>query len=81
MDKKRPIILDGTPEEQDKRFKEWLGLRPDQSYDDLVISEEELEKCRYNYKGKDTYAFVMSDRYILCIPKLFLMINVSYCSL
>ena len=29
----------------------------------FAISEEELEKCRYNYKGKDTYAFVMSDRY------------------
>ena len=31
----------------------------------FTISEEELEKCRYNYKGKDTYAFVMSDRYIM----------------
>ena len=29
--------------------------------------EEELEKCRYNYKGKDTYAFVMSDRYIMAL--------------
>ena len=26
----------------------------------FTISAEELEKCRYNYKGKDTYAFVMS---------------------
>ena len=25
------------------------------------------EKCRYNYKGKDTYAFVMSDRYIMAL--------------
>ena len=33
----------------------------------LTISEEELEKCRYNYKGKDTYAFVMSDRYIMAL--------------
>ena len=33
----------------------------------FTISEEELEKCRYNYKGKDTYAFVMSDRYILAL--------------
>ena len=32
-----------------------------------VISEEELGKCRYNYKGKDTYAFVMSDRYIMAL--------------
>lgn len=33
----------------------------------FAISEEELEKCRYNYKGKDTYAFVMSDRYIMAL--------------
>ena len=33
----------------------------------FIISEEELEKCRYNYKGKDTYAFVMSDRYIMAL--------------
>lgn len=31
------------------------------------MSEQELEKCRYNYKGKDTYAFVMSDRYIMAL--------------
>ena len=33
----------------------------------FTISGEELEKCRYNYKGKDTYAFVMSDRYIMAL--------------
>ena len=33
----------------------------------FTISTEELEKCRYNYKGKDTYAFVMSDRYIMAL--------------
>lgn len=33
----------------------------------FTISEEELEKCRYNYKGKDTYVFVMSDRYIMAL--------------
>lgn len=33
----------------------------------FTISEEELEKCRYNYKGEDTYAFVMSDRYIMAL--------------
>ena len=33
----------------------------------FTISAEELEKCRYNYKGKDTYAFVMSDRYIMAL--------------
>lgn len=31
------------------------------------ISEEELEKCRYNYEGRDTYAFVMSDKYIMAL--------------
>lgn len=33
----------------------------------FTISTEELEKCRYNYKSKDTYAFVMSDRYIMAL--------------
>ncbi|MBQ3601617.1 MAG: hypothetical protein II992_10530 [Lachnospiraceae bacterium] len=31
------------------------------------ISEEEMEKCRYNYQGKDTYAFVLSDKYIMAL--------------
>ena len=31
------------------------------------ISEEELEKCRYNYQRKDTYAFVLSDKYIMAL--------------
>ena len=31
------------------------------------ISRTMREKCRYNYKGKDTYAFVMSDRYIMAL--------------
>lgn len=31
------------------------------------ISEEELEKCRYNYEGRDTYAFVLSDKYIVAL--------------
>lgn len=31
------------------------------------ISEEELEKCRYNYEGRDTYAFVLSDKYIMAL--------------
>ena len=30
----------------------------------FTTSEEELKKCRYNYKGKYTYAFVLSDKYI-----------------
>ena len=33
----------------------------------FTISEEELEKCRYNYKGKDTYALVMFDKYIMAL--------------
>lgn len=33
----------------------------------FTISEEELEKCRYNYEGRDTYAFVMSDKYIMAL--------------
>lgn len=28
------------------------------------ISQENLEKCRYTYKGNETYAFLMSDKYI-----------------
>ena len=31
------------------------------------ISEEELGKCRYNYKGIDTYAFLLSDKYIMAL--------------
>ena len=33
----------------------------------FTMSKEELEKCRYNYKGKDTYAFAMSDRNIMAL--------------
>lgn len=33
----------------------------------FAMSEEELKKCRYNYKGKDTYAFVLSDKYIMAL--------------
>lgn len=29
------------------------------------LSQDELEKCRYNYQGRDTYAFVLSDKYIM----------------
>ena len=29
------------------------------------ISDENLEKCRYTYEDKSTYAFVMSDKYIM----------------
>lgn len=29
------------------------------------LSQDELEKCRYNYQGRDTYAFVLADKYIM----------------
>ena len=31
----------------------------------FTIPEEELEKCRFNYEGTETYAFIMSDKYIM----------------
>lgn len=31
----------------------------------FTMSEEELEKFRYNYQGRDTYAFPMSEKYIM----------------
>lgn len=31
----------------------------------FTIPEENLEKCRYTYQGNETYAFLMSDKYIL----------------
>ena len=31
------------------------------------ISQENLEKCRYTYQGNETYAFVMSDKYIMAL--------------
>lgn len=29
------------------------------------IPQENLEKCRYTYQGNETYAFIMSDKYIM----------------
>lgn len=31
------------------------------------ISQEILEKCQYTYNGNETYAFVMSDKYIIAL--------------
>ncbi len=31
----------------------------------LEIPQENLEKCRYMYQGNETYAFIMSDKYIM----------------
>lgn len=33
----------------------------------FVIPKENLEKCRYTYQGAETYAFLMSDKYILAL--------------
>ena len=31
------------------------------------ISQENLEKCRYTYQGNETYAFLMSNKYIMTL--------------
>ncbi len=31
------------------------------------IPKENLEKCRYTYQGNETYAFIMSDKYIMAL--------------
>lgn len=31
------------------------------------IQQENLEKCRYTYQGNETYAFLMSDKYIMAL--------------
>ena len=31
------------------------------------MSQENLEKCRYTYQGNETYAFLMSDKYIMAL--------------
>ena len=31
------------------------------------IPQENLEKCRYTYQGNETYAFLMSDKYIIAL--------------
>lgn len=31
------------------------------------ISQENLEKYRYTYQGNETYAFLMSDKYIIAL--------------
>ena len=31
------------------------------------MAQENLEKCRYTYQGNETYAFVMSDKYIMAL--------------
>ena len=31
------------------------------------MPKENLEKCRYTYQGNETYAFLMSDKYIMAL--------------
>ena len=31
------------------------------------MSQENLEKCRYTYEGSETYAFLLSDKYIMAL--------------
>lgn len=31
------------------------------------MSQEDLEKCRYTYQGNETYAFLLSDKYIMAL--------------
>ena len=31
------------------------------------ILQENMEKCRYTYQGNETYAFLMSDKYIMAL--------------
>lgn len=31
------------------------------------IPKEDLEKCRYTYQGNETYAFILSDKYIMAL--------------
>ena len=32
-----------------------------------IMSQENLEKCRYTYQGNETYAFLLSDKYIMAL--------------
>ena len=34
---------------------------------DVYLSHENLEKCRYTYQGNETYAFLLSDKYIMAL--------------
>lgn len=31
------------------------------------MPQEELEKCRYTYQGNETYAFLISNKYIMAL--------------
>ena len=40
MDKKQIKILDGSKEQREKIMKEFFGLKPDQSFQDLDVNVE-----------------------------------------
>lgn len=48
-------FLDGTPEEQERRVKEWLGLRLDQTFADITFTPEEEEKYKDIFAKVDTW--------------------------
>ena len=31
------------------------------------MAQENMEKCRYTYQGNETYAFLLSDKYIMAL--------------
>ena len=41
MEKKPITIIDGSKEEREKIMKEFFGLRPEQSFQDIEVDEEE----------------------------------------
>lgn len=45
------------------------------------ITQENLEKCRYTYNGNETYAFVMSDKYIMALYTYCLVVRKEMASL
>ena len=53
------------------RKPEFYAKLQQQRKDSFALTTSKItnaqEKCRYNYKGNDTYAFVMSDRYIMSL--------------
>lgn len=43
MDEKVNVFLDGSKEKREEFFKKFYGLRPDQSFQDLDVDEDENE--------------------------------------
>ena len=46
MDKKQIIILDGSKEERERIMKDFFGLKPDQSFQELDVDIEDEENDR-----------------------------------